>query len=424
MEDKKNNFKMEDKNIMINDTKYNFFQFYNINQPLTELKHFDTRRLIFTEPVARKLPNGIKFQRVFVAISGPQPRDVTTAIKRVYDVNELADYDSQFDSGEFAAKYDFSTLDDDDYHIIANVSAKDALGVTDPPVFLYNIDASLYEDEPAQRERVMPVFTYFDASKSLKQKPTLIKKLTSDNHRVLLTENWVKTNLSEKYVKGFKLPKPFVFPSEEVFSFGVSQNSLDTNGVSYQISLCLYDRETPKDNEIVWASKYEQVAGVCRDHLKALDKRLKGQADLMKGLSWKGNEIGDLDGPKLYPKVMYNQSKDEFITVFVDDTDELIEDPKLILDKRCKIKVALRFESIFIGSKLALQVRVNDAAIANWIEAYKPRSMILKKKPAVVRKPPKEESDSDSSQLNTDDSDEEEEEPKPVKRVVKTVKLN
>jgi hypothetical protein len=70
-------------------------------------------------------------------------------------------------------------------------------------------------------------------------------------------------------------------------------------------------------------------------------------------------------------------------------------------------------------------VRVNDAAIANWIEAYKPRSMILKKKPAAPRfKPLKEESDSDSSQLNSDDSDEEEEEAKPVKRIVKTVKLN
>jgi hypothetical protein len=144
----------------------------------------------------------------------------------------------------------------------------------------------------------------------------------------------------------------------------------------------------------------------------------------MKGLSWKCNEIGDVDGPKLYPKIMFNQKKEEFITVFMDETDEIIEDPKTILDKRCKIKVALRFESIFIGSKVALQIRVNDVLISKWIESYKPRALIVRRNGPMTNDI-KNVNKSEESDLNSSSSEEEEEEEsKPVKRVVKTVKMS
>ena len=72
----------------------------------------------------------------------------------------------------------------------------------------------------------------------------------------------------------------------------------------------------------------------------------------MKGLSWKANEVGDADGPKLYPKIMFNQKKEEFITVFIDETDDVVEDPNTVLDKRGRVKVALRFESILFDQKV------------------------------------------------------------------------
>lgn len=428
---------MEDKNIIINDTKYNFFKFYNVNQPLTELKYLNSERLVFAKPVARKLPDtNISFNRIFVAISGPKPRTITEGLKGVYDVNELLDYDSSLTKGaEFTTKYDFTKLEDTDYHILVdyewyknNIDA----GLQEPH-FVYNLSDKLYHDEPNQREFVMAKFTVFNATELFKKKPSLINKIPSEHHHVLLNKKWLKDNLSEKYLKTMNEEyRPLVFSSEEVFSFGVSRNTLDTSNISYQISLCLYDRENPKHEEIKWSAKYEELAVICRDYLKKSEfKKLKGLIDTMKGLSWKGNEIGDADGPKLYPKIMFNQKKEEFITVFMDENDDVIEDPKTILDKRCRIRVALRFESIFVGSKVALQVRVNDVLVSKWIEAYKPRPLIVRQNGPYSSSGTKniktseksEESDFNSSSDDSED-DEEAEDTKPVKRVVKTVRMS
>lgn len=423
---------MEDKNITINDTKYNFFKFYNVNQPLTDLKYFNSERLVFAKPVARKLPDtNISFNRIFVAITGPKPRTITEELKGVYDVNELLDYDSQTKGVEFTTKYDFTKLEDDEYHILVDYewyknNMDDGL---QEPSFIYNLSDKLYHDEPSQREYIVAKFTVFNATELFKKKPSLINKIPSNHYHILLVKKWLKNNLSEKYLKMMtEEHKPLVFSSEEVFSFGVSRNTLDTNNISYQISLCLYDRENPKDEEIKWAAKYEELASICRDYLKKSPefKKLKGLIDTMKGLSWKSNEIGDADGPKLYPKIMFNQKKEEFITVFMDESDDIIEDPKTILDKRGRIRAALRFESIFVGSKVALQVRVNDVLVAKWIEAYKPKALIVRPNgPSNSNKIIKSSDKSDEeSDLNSSSDDEEDEEEKPVKRVVKTIKMS
>jgi hypothetical protein len=423
---------MEDKNIIINDTKYNFFKFYNVNQPLTELKYLNSDRLVFAKPVARKLPEtNISFNRIFVAITGPKTRAITEGLKGVYDVDELLDYDSSLAKGEFTAKYDFTKLEEADYHILVDFEwyKTNVDSGLQEPSFVYNLSDKLYHDEPAQREFVVSKFTVFDATELIKKKPTLINKIPVEHYHVLLIKKWLKDNLSEKYLKVMaEEHKPLVFSSEEVFSFGVSRNTLDTNSISYQISLCLYDRENPKDEEIKWSAKYEEMAAVCRHYLKTSEfKKLKGLIDTMKGLSWKSNEIGDADGPKLYPKVMFNQKKEEFITVFMDETDEIIEDPKTILDKRGRIKVALRFESIFVGSKVALQVRVNDVLISKWIEAYKPRALIVRRNGpsgSAIKNIKASDKSEEESDLNSSSSEDEEEEVKPTKRVVKTVKMS
>lgn len=420
---------MEDKYITINKTKYNAFQFYNINQPLTELKYFNSDRLVFTKPVARKLPNNnISFNRIFVAITGPKPRNITKKLENLYDVKELLDYDSQTDTTEFTNKYDFTKLEDNEYHILIDYNwyKTEVDPGVDEPSFIYNMTDRLYHDELSYRDLVMVHFAVFDGTALYRKKPTLINKIPSEHYHILITKKWVETNLSEKYLKTMNEEyKPLVFSSEEVFSFGVSRNTLDTNSISYQISLCLYDRENPKFEEIKWAAKYEELATICREYLKKSEfKKLKGQIDAMKGLSWKSNEVGDVDGPKLYPKVMFNQKKEEFITVFMDESDSIVEDPKTILDKRGRIKVALRFESIFIGSKVALQVRVNDVLISKWIEAYKPRALIVRKNSPQTIKNNRISDKSEEEESDLNSSSEEEEESKPVKRIVKTVKMS
>jgi len=404
----------EDKNITINDTKYNFFKFFNIEQPLTDIKYFNAKRLVFTKPVAKKLPNNIPFYRIFIAITGPKTRTINENLKNVYDVNELLDYDSSIETAEFSNKFNLDSLKKDEYHILINCDwyKKHVNPTINEPSFIYNIDETLYDDEePSYKESILSKFMVFDGTELYKKKK---EELPPNQHHILLNKSWLKSNLSDEYLKTMKEEyKPLVFPSGEVFSFGVTKNTLDTSGDSYQISLCLYDRKNPTNEEIKWAAKYEELAHTCREYLKKNEaKKFKGQT--LKGLSWKKDDVLDSDGPKLYPKVMYNQKKKEFITVFMDENDKDIEDPLNILDKKAKIKAALRFESIFIGSKVALQVRTNDVLIINWIEAYKPRPLIVRTKVL--------EENNDSNDESDFNSDEEEVSSKsPVKRNIKTV---
>jgi hypothetical protein len=431
---------MEDKNIVINGTKYNSFKFYNINQPVTDLRYLNNERLVFTKPVTRKLPNNnIPFNRIYLAISGPKPRTVQftpSETVKMYDMDELLDYDNQFKSEdndteikpELSKKYKLAELiETDEFRALVDYEwyQNNIDSALKEPSFIYNISDRLYiaEDETKQRELVLRKFAVFDATKMIRAGDISFKKVKGHCH-ILVTKKWVKGTVSEKYWKYMTEEySPLVFASDEVFSFGVSRNTLDDRE-SYQISLCLYDRDNPKDEQIKWAAKYEELAVVCRDYLKKSEfKKQKGNIESMKGLSWKGNEVGDPDGPKLYPKVMYHQNKGEFITVFTDSDDQIIEDPKTVLDKRCKIQVALRFESIFIGSKIALQVRVNDVYVVNWIEAFKQRPLITRK-----RSPKQEDIVSESENESADDSDlnseDEEVAVSKPKRNVTTVSLN
>ena len=74
--------------------------------------------------------------------------------------------------------------------------------------------------------------------------------------------------------------------------------------------------------------------------------------------------------PILYTKVIYNSHNDEIITKFyekekIDATDEfgILSDPLKYLGKRCNVNAAIKFESIFIGSKISLQVKLYELEI-------------------------------------------------------------
>lgn len=425
---------MEDKTFIINEKKYNSFKFYNMNLKLTDLKYLDTERVIFSKPVARKLsnPNGkvnISFNRIFVAITGPKPRNVTEGLKGVYDVNELLDYDSQTETTEFSQKYDFSKLEETDYHILFDYHwfKNNIDSSLNAPSFVYNMNENLYHDEPTQKELIMEKFTVFNATELYKKKPTIINKIPFEHFHILLKKKWVKENLSEKYLDTMRDDcQPLVIPSEEVFTFGVARNEMDTNAISFAIPLILHDRENPTHDEVKWSSKYEELATICREHVKKSEfKKMKGMIDLTKGLTWKNNEVGHPDGPKLYPKVMYNQKKEQFITHFTDENEEQIEDVSSILKRRAKVKVSLRFESIYVGSVVALQVRVNDVSISTWIESFKTQPLIVRKpgpqtkiNPLTIKAP----SDDAGSDFESS-GDEKEESDSKVKRVVTQVKM-
>ncbi|ABF82037.1 hypothetical protein MIV007R [Invertebrate iridescent virus 3] len=445
---------MEAKNITIDNTTYNFFKFYNINQPLTNLKYLNSERLCFSNAVMGKIVDDastitITYHRVYFGISGPKPRQVAD-LGEYYDVNELLNYDTYTKTQEFAQKYNSlvkPTIDAKNWSgnelvlLVGNEWYCKTFGKAGSKnVFLYNMIPTIYRDEPQHQEQILKKFMFFNATKNVEQNPNFLDNVPEEYYHLLLPKSWVEKNLSDKYRKIMETEhKPLVFSCEPAFSFGLCRNTQDKNE-SYQLSLCLYEREKPRDAEIVWAAKYDELAAMVRDYLKKTPefKKYRSFISCMKGLSWKNNEIGDKDGPKLYPKVIFNRKKGEFVTIFTKDDDvepETIEDPRTILDRRCVVQAALRLESVFVHNKVAIQLRINDVLISEWKEASsKPQPLILRRhrftKPsssvAKSTSPSLRNSGSDESDLNQSDSDKEDERVVPVpktKRIVKTVKL-
>ncbi|MGL5901641.1 MAG: DUF2738 domain-containing protein, partial [Cetobacterium sp.] len=356
MEDKKNN---KNNTIVIKDTNYNRLDLYynNNNLILTNLKHFNAERLVFSSPIMFKLPSklpsapsNITFNRIFVAITGPKPRKIENIKQSFYDFNELVDFDSQIGLAEKnktdleklleTLKVDSveqicSIVGDGNYQILVdydwykfNIDSD----LAEQP-FLYNINPNLYQDLPDYNDEILQKFMVFNATDLCRENPNLMCDIPVERYTILISKKWFKENLSEKWIKSLDQIKPLIIETREVFSFGLNQNMLDQNKCSYQISLCLYDRNNPSVDEIKWAAKYEELAVACRKHLKEspFQNKFRGQIDSMKGLTWTEGEVGHTDGPKLYPKILFvedENGKGKFKTIFTEQRTKLPTEKK------------------------------------------------------------------------------------------------
>ena len=478
MEDKKNN---KNNTIVIKDTNYNRLDLYynNNNLILTNLKHFNAERLVFSNPIMFKLPSklpsapsNITFNRIFVAITGPKPRKIENIKQSFYDFNELVDFDSQIGLAEKnktdleklleTLKVDSveqicSTVGDGNYQILIdydwykfNIDSD----LAEQP-FLYNINPNLYQDLPDYNDEILQKFMVFNATDLCRENPNLMCDIPVERYTILISKKWFKENLSEKWIKSLDQIKPLIIETREVFSFGLNQNMLDQNKCSYQISLCLYDRNNPSVDEIKWAAKYEELAVACRKHLKEspFQNKFRGQIDSMKGLTWTEGEVGHTDGPKLYPKILFvedENGKGKFKTIFTEQRTKLptekkeegdeivmvdgkptkvnyttIDDPLTIAKKYGRFIASLKVESIFIGSKLALQVKVHDVLVVKWSQPHVAKSMIKRSggwalKATSQWKKPNNKSESEFS--DDDDDDDDDEEKVAASKVVRTVK--
>ena len=163
-----------------------------------------------------------------------------------------------------------------------------------------------------------------------------------------------------------------VIPTLPVYSFGLSENinpqSQKADG--YSLSLCLYNKDNPTDEQKKWVETFnaivENVKQYLLDHKDDIEKYELEPADLKKlnPLYYKKDKgkIVDGTGPTLYAKVMQNKKSDLITTPFCDENGNDI-DPLSILGKRCYATAAIKFEGIFIGARISLQVKVYEAQI-------------------------------------------------------------
>ena len=67
-------------------------------------------------------------------------------------------------------------------------------------------------------------------------------------------------------------------------------------------------------------------------------------------------------GPTLYAKLIYSKKQDKFLTQFFDTNDNILE-ARDLMGKHCYASGAVKIESIFVGAKISLQVKLYEAVV-------------------------------------------------------------
>lgn len=171
-----------------------------------------------------------------------------------------------------------------------------------------------------------------------------------------------------------------VIPTSRLFSFGVTENkSQETGKVNgWTFPLCLWSRDGATEEEKAWTDTFNAIVEQCTEHIlntkEELDKWDLDRNDLKKfnPLYWRREKkmvggksvfaVVDGVGPTLYSKLIYSKKSDKFLTRFYDSDGSTI-DPIDMLGKYCYTRSVVKIESIFIGTKISLQVKLYESDI-------------------------------------------------------------
>jgi len=163
-----------------------------------------------------------------------------------------------------------------------------------------------------------------------------------------------------------------ILPTLRLYSFGLSPNRDQKTGRidGYSIPLCMFNRDEPTDEQRKWVDTFNNIVEHTKqyilDHKDDIERYDLEPAELKKlnPLYYKREKgkIVDGSGPTLYAKVMQNKKTGTISTPFCDEKGNDV-DPMTIMDKRCYVTALIKFESIFIGSRISLQIKVYEAKV-------------------------------------------------------------
>lgn len=198
--------------------------------------------------------------------------------------------------------------------------------------------------------------------------------------------NFRRINISTKYLDG--TIGDLVIPTERLFSFGVCEN-IDPNTKKvngYVFPLCLHGKDEPTDDEKMFVKTFNNIVERCKKHLLDNKKELKlhdlEPSDLKKfnPLYYKKVDgvVVDGQGPTLYAKLIVSKKngQDKIISEFFDAHGNQLNALDL-LKKYCHTRSVIKIESIFLGNKISLQVKLYEAEVElsdNGVKRLLPRS--------------------------------------------------
>jgi hypothetical protein len=213
-----------------------------------------------------------------------------------------------------------------------------------------------------------------------------------------------------------------IFPTSQLFSFGIGENVNQETGKlnGYVMPLCLWNREGPSSEEKEWSDTFDKMVDECKKHLisnrEEIDQYDLDENDLKKfnPLYWKKDKgkVVEGTGPTLYAKLLVSKKDNKIVTMYYDSEGQEV-DPMTLVGKRCNVKGAVKIESIFIGNKISLQLKLYECEVRLMDTGMK---RMMKKRPEVPTqvsvsssvKPLEDndiDSDGDASVKDSDDDD-------------------
>lgn len=197
----------------------------------------------------------------------------------------------------------------------------------------------------------------------------------------------------------------------DLMCYGLQEQTDPATGVinGYQFPLVLWNRNSPTEEEKAFTTTIHQICDACKEHLvqnrDTIEKYDLEMNDLKKfnPLYYKleKGKIVEGKGPMLYIKTLASK-KDGNIkvqTIFTDaDTNEMIA-PMDLMGKRCYVRGAIKIESIFIGTKISLQLKLFEAQVKVIDRAFK---SLLNPNIVIHREEKKQELTTSNLQLEDD----------------------
>jgi hypothetical protein len=176
-----------------------------------------------------------------------------------------------------------------------------------------------------------------------------------------------------------------ILPTSRLFSFGVSENKdAQTQKVNgWTLPLCLWNRDGATQEQKDWTTTFDAIVDHCIGNLVENPHEIEQLFELsindfkktkggLNPLYWQrepamenGKRVMRVvpgTGPTLYPKLIFSKKNDKFVSQFFDPSDREIN-PLDLIGKYCYVNAAIKIESIFIGARICLQVKVYEAVV-------------------------------------------------------------
>ena len=163
-----------------------------------------------------------------------------------------------------------------------------------------------------------------------------------------------------------------ILSTSKLFSFGVGENANPETGKvnGYVMPICLWNRDGPSKEEKEFTDTFDAIIEKCKEHVVSHREEIEqydlAMSDLKKfnPLYWKKDKgkIVEGTGPTLYAKLIVSKKQDKIVTMFYDGNGDTI-DPLTLSGKYCYVNAAVKFESVFIGNKISMQIKLYECEV-------------------------------------------------------------